>query len=69
MVESFKKTVSYEKRYLEEYQNLSEVEVGLTDWLSRIYNGVRLHASLGYQSPVEYEQNWLAQEALASGLA
>jgi len=68
IAESFNKTVSYEKLYLEEYQNLSEVEAGLTDWLARIYNGGRLHSSLGYHSPVEFEQNWLAHKALSSGL-
>ena len=68
IAESFNKTVSYEKLYLEEYQNLNEVEVGLEDWLGRIYNGGRLHSSLGYLSPLEFEQNWLAQKALASGL-
>ena len=65
---SFNKTVSYEKLYLEEYQDLAEVEAGLRDWMSRIYNGGRLHSSLGYQSPEEFEQNWLAHKALASGL-
>ncbi len=68
IAESFNKTVSYEKLYLEEYQNLAEVETGLKDWMSRIYNGGRLHSSLGYQSPVEFEQNWLAQKAQPSGL-
>jgi transposase InsO family protein len=68
IAESFNKTVSYEKLYLEDYQNLKEVEVGLEDWLGRVYNGGRLHSSLGYQSPAEFEQNWLAQKAQASGL-
>ena len=68
MAESFNKTVSYEKLYLEDYTNLAEVESGLEDWLGRVYNGGRLHSSLGYQSPIEFEQNWLAQKALANGL-
>lgn len=68
MAESFNKTVSYEKLYLEDYQNLAQVEAGLEDWLGRIYNGGRLHSSLGYLSPVEFEQNWHSQKALVSGL-
>jgi transposase InsO family protein len=68
MAESFNKTVSYEKLYLEEFQNLAEVTVGLEDWLERIYNGGRLHSSLGYQSPVEFEHNWLTHIGLESGL-
>ena len=68
IAESFNKTVSYEKLYLEEYQNLAEVELGLSDWLERIYNGGRLHSSLGYLSPVEFEQLWLAHKGSSSGL-
>lgn len=61
MVESFNKTVSYEKLFLEEYESLAEVESSLESWLEPLYNGRRLHSSLGYQSPVEYELNWLKQ--------
>jgi putative transposase len=68
MAESFNKTVSYEKLYLEEFQNLAEVETSLADWMERIYNGGRLHSSLGYQSPVEFEQNWALQRQALSGL-
>lgn len=68
IAESFNKTVSYEKLYLEDYQNLSAVEVGLEDWMSRIYNGGRLHSSLGYQSPEEFEQQRQAHKALACGM-
>jgi transposase InsO family protein len=53
---------------LEEFENLAQVEVGLTDWLERIYNGRRLHSSLDYQSPAEFEQHWAAQNQLVSGL-
>jgi putative transposase len=68
IAESFNKTVSYEKLYLEDYENLSQLESGLGDWLPRVYNGGRLHSSLDYQSPVEYEQRWLAHKVSASGL-
>ncbi|WJW67574.1 hypothetical protein OZ401_000841 [Candidatus Chlorohelix allophototropha] len=36
--------------------------------LERIYNEGRLHSSLGYLAPVEFEHNWLAQKRLESGL-
>jgi putative transposase len=61
MAESFNKTVSYEKLFLEEYETLAEVEKSLESWLEPLYNERRLHSSLGYQSPVEFEQNWLKQ--------
>lgn len=68
MAESFNKTISYEKLYLEDYTNLAEVALSLGDWVDRIYNGGRLHSSLGYQSPVEFEQNWLGENPQPSGL-
>ncbi len=68
MAESFNKTVSYEKLYQEEFENLAEVEAGLADWVERIYNGSRLHSALGYQSPVEFEQNWVLQKQAVCGL-
>ncbi|HEX2913572.1 MAG TPA: integrase core domain-containing protein, partial [Chloroflexia bacterium] len=59
--ESFNKTVSYEKLFLDEYENLAELESSLEDWLDCLYNERRLHSSLGYQSPNEYERNWQKQ--------
>lgn len=68
MAESKGKTVSYEKLYLEDFQNLAEVEASLADWLERIYNDSRLHSALDYQSPAEFERNWTLQRQALSGL-
>ncbi len=68
MAESFNKTVSYERLYLQEYKTLAEVEADLGDWLDRIYNNGRLHSSLGYVSPLEFEQKWLAHKPSDCGL-
>ena len=68
IAESFNKTLSYEKRYREDYQNLAEVEASLTEWMEPIYNAKRLHSSLSYQSPVEFEQNWANQNQVVCGL-
>jgi putative transposase len=55
MAESFNKTISYEKLFLEEYATLAEAEAGIADWIERIYNGRRLHSGIGYLPPVEFE--------------
>jgi len=33
------------------------------DWLT-FYNYVRLHSTLGYVSPMQYEKNWHAAQLL-----
>lgn len=68
MAESKSKTVSYEKLYLEDFQNLAEVEASLAEWMERIYNDGRLRSALGYQSPAEFERNWALQRQALSGL-
>ncbi len=68
IAESFNKTVSYEKSYLEEYQTLAEVEAALEEWLEGGYNQERLHSALGYLSPQEFEQKCLAHNHPVSGL-
>jgi transposase InsO family protein len=69
IAESFNKTVSYEKLFLEEYENLAEVEASLEEWLEDNYNGRRLHSSLGYLPPVEFEASLKAHSLLLSGQA
>ena len=55
MAESFNKTISYEKLFLEEYVTLAEAEAGIAEWIERIYNARRLHSGIGYLPPVEFE--------------
>ncbi len=66
IAESFNKTVSYEKLFLEEYENLAEVETSLENWLEDNYNARRLHSSLGYLPPVEFEASLKAGSLLLS---
>jgi putative transposase len=61
IAESFNKTMSYEKLFLEEYDTLAEAEKEMGNWLDQLYNTRRLHSSLGYESPIDFEQNWLKQ--------
>ena len=59
-MESFFKTLKHEEVYLYEYETLSDVETRLPYFIEQVYNLKRLHSSLGYRSPVWYEE--LAQE-------
>ena len=71
MAESFNKTVSYEKMFLEDYTNLAEAEAAIGEWIEKLYNTRRLHSSLGYLPPAEYEESWKLRQLVGQlgGLA
>lgn len=53
--ESFMKTLKYEQVYLCEYANLTEARKSIADFIECVYNQKRLHSSLGYLPPAEFE--------------
>ncbi len=53
--ESFMKTLKVEEVYLKEYQNLEEARLNIEHFIEEVYNLKRLHSSLGYLSPEEFE--------------
>jgi putative transposase len=67
--ERFMRTLKEEEIDCREYGTLAELERNLEDFIERYYNRVRLHAALGYRSPVEFEQQQarIAIGAPASG--
>jgi putative transposase len=54
--ESFFKTLKQEEVYLKEYESEACAEANLEDFIERVYNTKRLHSSLGYLTPVEFEE-------------
>lgn len=54
--ESFWKTVKYEEVYLNEYYTFEDVLENIARFIEKIYNEKRLHSSLGYKSPIEFER-------------
>lgn len=53
--ESFFKTLKTEEVYLHEYQTFAEAEANLDHFIDDVYNHKRLHSSLGYVPPAEFE--------------
>jgi len=55
-VESFFSTAKRESIYLKEYGSIDEVRKDLYEYIELFYNRKRMHASLGYKSPVEFRK-------------
>jgi len=54
--ESFFKTPKVEEVYLWEYRILEDVQIRLPFFIQEVYNHKRLHSSLGYRPPMEFEE-------------
>ena len=52
------KTLKYEQVYLSEYENLADARAQIGHFLEVVYNQKRLHSSLGYLPPIEFEQDY-----------
>ena len=55
MMESFMKTLKYEEIYPREYTTVEDVVRHLPQFIEEQYNRQRLHSSLGYRPPEEFE--------------
>ncbi len=53
--ESFFKTLKQEEVYLKQYQTFQEAHSNIGQFIDEVYNAKRLHSSLGYVPPVEFE--------------
>ena len=58
--ESFLKTLKQEEIDARAYSTMEELERNLTEFIEQIYNRVRLHSALGYESPEEFERRPVA---------
>jgi putative transposase len=54
--ESFMKTLKYEEVLLNEYETYKEAMDNIERFIEDVYNLKRLHSSIGYQSPIEFEK-------------
>ena len=54
-IESFFKTLKFEEVYTWEYRILEDARIRIESFIEAVYNKKRLHSSLGYVSPEEFE--------------
>ena len=55
-IERLWRTVKYENIYIQDYQTIPDVRIGLNDYFS-LYNTCRLHLSLNYKTPAKIYLN------------
>lgn len=56
--ESFFKTLKREEVYLNNYQTFDDANTNLGRFIGDVYNAKRLHSSLGYVPPIEFEHDY-----------
>ena len=59
------RTIKEEEVDLSEYEDYHDALHQLGRFLDEVYMHKRIHSSLGYLTPVEFESQWLAQQAAA----
>jgi len=62
VAESFMKTYKYDEVYLSDYESFGEALQNTGRFIEAVYNAKRLHSSLGYVPPNEFEENWLKKQ-------
>jgi transposase InsO family protein len=53
--ESFFKTLKQEEVYLKQYHSFEDASSNIGQFIDEVYNAKRLHSSLGYVPPIEFE--------------
>lgn len=64
-MESFFRSFKAEEVHWKQYETHAQAVAACVDYIERFYNRVRRHSSLGYVSPVEYEQQRLYEPSQA----
>jgi len=66
--ERLMRTIKEEEVDLSEYEDYTDAVRQLGRFLDEVYMHKRIHSSLGYLTPVEFEQHWLTQQADQSAM-
>ncbi|MBX6316011.1 MAG: transposase, partial [Isosphaeraceae bacterium] len=57
--ERLMRTIKEEEVDLTEYEDLADARRQLGRFLDDVYNTKRIHSSLGYLTPAEFEEQWV----------
>jgi putative transposase len=56
------RTIKEEEVDLSEYADFHHAYQSVGRFLDEVYTRKRIHSALGYLTPIEFEENWLAQQ-------
>jgi transposase InsO family protein len=60
--ERLMRTIKEEEVDLSEYEDFHHAYRSIGRFLEEVYTRKRIHSALGYLTPAEFEENWLAQQ-------
>lgn len=60
VMESFFKTLKVERVHRLQYASRSQAKLDIVNWMEGFYNSTRLHSSIDYRSPADFERSLLA---------
>ena len=60
--ERFMRTIKEEEVDLSDYRSFSEAQSQIGKFIQDVYNSKRIHSSLGYLTPVEFEAAWILSQ-------
>ena len=63
IMESFMKMLKYKEVYLREYQTMEDAHMRIPYFIEQVYNQKRLHSSLGYRPPNEFEEIFINKKS------
>jgi len=66
--ESFMKTLKSEEVYLRQYRDQEDARASIQRFIEEVYNRKRLHSSLGYLSPEDFEERHRRNPAADGGI-
>jgi putative transposase len=58
------RTIKEEEVDLSEYTDYADAQKHIGRFLDEVYLHKRIHSSLGYLTPAEFEQHWQAQQVV-----
>lgn len=64
--ERLMRTIREEEIDLSEYRDFADAYGQLGRFLDAVYNRKRIHSSLGYLTPAEFEQQWFREQKVAA---